>query len=45
MQKDDLISTYFKIETDIVQNLIDDFFLTLFVIEPSHRKDFKRKKV
>ena len=27
MQKDDQMFTYFKIETDVTQNLMDDFFL------------------
>ena len=33
--------TYFKTETDVAQNLIDYFFLTLTVRRPFHRKDFK----
>ena len=37
--------TYFKIETDLAQNLIDDFFLILTVRGLSHRKDFKRKEI
>ena len=36
--------TYFKTETDVVQNLIHDFFLTFTVRRPFHRKDFKWKK-
>ena len=33
---------YFKAETDVAQNLINDFFFpTLTVREPFHRKDFK----
>ena len=36
--------TYFKTDTDAAQNLIDDFFLTLTVRGPFHRKDFKWKK-
>ena len=36
--------TYFKTETDAAQNLIDDFFATLNVRRPFHRKDFKWKK-
>ena len=32
---------YFKAETDIDQNLIDYFFLTLIVRRPFHRKNFK----
>ena len=37
--------TYFKIETNAAQNLIDDFFfLTLAVRRPFHMMDFKRKK-
>ena len=37
--------TYFKKETNEVQNLIDDFFLTLTVTGPFYRKDFKWKKI
>ena len=37
--------TYFNTKTDAAQNLIDDFFLTLTVRGPFHRKDFKWKKV
>ena len=39
--------TYFKIETDVVQNLIiyTIFFLTLTERGPFHRKDFKWKKI
>ena len=36
--------TYFKIETDVDQNLINDFFLILTVWGPFYRKDFKLKK-
>ena len=36
--------TYFKTETDVAQNLIDDFFLTLTVRGPFYRKNFKWKK-
>ena len=36
---------YFKTETNVAQNMIDDFFLTLTVLGPFHRNDFKRKKV
>ena len=36
--------TYFNTKTDVAQNLIDDFFLTLTVRGPFHRKDFKWKK-
>ena len=32
---------YFKTETDAAQNLIDDFFLTLTVRGPFHKKYFK----
>ena len=32
---------YFKTETDIAQNLIDYFFLTLTVRRPFRRKNFK----
>ena len=40
--------TYFKKETDVVQNLIilyTIFFLTLTERGPFHRKDFKWKKI
>ena len=33
--------TYLKTETDIAQNMIDYFFLTLTVRSPFHRKNFK----
>ena len=36
--------TYFKTKTDVAKNMIDDFFLTLTVRGPFHRKDFKWKK-
>ena len=36
--------TYFKTETDIAQNLVDYFFLTLTVKGPFHGKGFKEKK-
>ena len=36
--------TYFKTKTDEVQNLIDNFFLTLTARRPFHRKDFSEKK-
>ena len=36
--------TYFNTKTDVAQNLIDDFFLTLTVRGPSHKKDLKLKK-
>ena len=36
--------THFKTKTDVAQNLIDKFFLTLPVNGPFHRKDFKWKK-
>ena len=35
---------YFKTETDVVQNLIDDFFPTSTVRGLFHRKDFRRGK-
>ena len=38
-------STHFHTKTDAAQNLIDDFFLTLIVRGPFHRKDFKWKKL
>ena len=41
MREDDLNVQYFKTEADAAQNLIDNFFFTLNVIEPFHRKDFK----
>ena len=34
---------YFKTETDIAQDLIDYFFLTLTVRRPFHRKNFKQR--
>ena len=34
-----------KTETDVAQNLIDDFFLTLTVRGTFHRMDFKWKKI
>ena len=34
----------FKTETDVAQNLIDDFFLTLTVRGPFQSKDFRWKK-
>ena len=36
--------TYFNTKTDVAQNLVHDFFLTLTVRGPFHRKDFKRRK-
>ena len=36
--------TYFKTETDVAQNLIDDFFSNLTVRGTFHKKDFKLKK-
>ena len=36
---------YFYTKTDVAKNLIDDFFLTLTVRGPFHRKDFKGKKI
>ena len=33
--------SYFKTETDVAENLIDYFRLTLTVRRPFHRKDFK----
>ena len=45
MGRDDRnICTYFKIETDVDQNQINDFFLILTVWGPFYRKDFKLKK-
>ena len=35
------VNVYFRTETDVAQNLIDDFFLTLTVRRLFHRKDFK----
>ena len=36
---------YFKTETDVAQNLVDNFFfLTLTIRGPFHRKDFKLGK-
>ena len=43
MRKDDL-NVHFKTETDVAQNLIDDFFLILAVRVSFHRKDFKLRK-
>ena len=37
--------TYFNTKTDVAQNLMDDFFLTLTVRGPFYRKDFKLKKI
>ena len=37
--------TYFNTEINVAQNLIDDFFLTLAVKGPFHRKDFTWKKI
>ena len=37
--------TYFKTETDVAQNLINDSFLTLTVRGTFQRKDFKWKKI
>ena len=40
--KNDLsVHIYFKTETAVAQNWIDDFFLTLTVRGPFNRKDFK----
>ena len=36
--------TYFKTETDVAQNLIDDFFLTLTVRRPSIGRILSEKK-
>ena len=33
--------TYLKAETNVAQNMIDYFFLTLTVRRPFHRKNFK----
>ena len=35
---------YFKVETDVAQNLINVFFLILTVTGPVQRMDFKKKK-
>ena len=35
----------FQYKTDVAQNLIDGFFLTLTVREPFNRMDFKLKKI
>ena len=35
--------TYFKTETDVAQNLIDDFFQTLTVRGPFQKKKKKKK--
>ena len=44
--KNDLnVHIYFKTETAVAQNWIDDFFLTLTVRGPFNRKDFKWKKI
>ena len=37
--------TYFNTKTDIAQNLVEDFFITLTVRGPFHRKDFKWKRI
>ena len=37
--------TYFKVEINRAQILIDDFFLTLTVRGPFRRKDFKWKNM
>ena len=37
--------TYFKIETNVAQNLIDDFFSNSDCRGPFHRKDFKGKNM
>ena len=39
-----LMCTYFKAKTDVAQNLIHHFFVTLTVRGPFHKKYFKRKK-
>ena len=45
MGRDDRnVYTYFKIETDVDQNLFNDFFLILTVWGPFYRKDFELKK-
>ena len=36
--------TYLNTKTDVAQNLFNDFFLTVTVKRPFHRKDFKWKK-
>ena len=35
---------HFSKQTDLAQNLIDNFFLALTVRGPFHGKDFKQKK-
>ena len=46
MRKDYLnVCTYLKTETDVAQNLNDDFFQTLTVRGPFHKKDFKCLKI
>ena len=41
MQKDETeICTYLNTETDLAQDLTDDFFLTLTVRGPFHREGF-----
>ena len=42
MRKDDL--NVYKTETDVAQNLIDDFFSNFDCWVPFHRKDFKWEK-
>ena len=37
--------THFKTKTDVAQNLIDGFFLTLTARGSFHRKDFKQKNI
>ena len=38
--------TYFKTETDVAQNLIDDFFFLILPVRgPFHRNDFKSIKI
>ena len=45
-QKDDLnVKVFENRKSDVAQNLIVDFFLTLTVRGPIHRKDFKWKKI
>ena len=44
MWKDDLNVHVLQSKTDVAQNLINDFFPTLTVRGPFHRKDFKWKK-
>ena len=44
-KNDQNVQIYFKTETVVAQNWIDDFFLTLTVRGAFNRKDFKWKKI